>query len=86
MSSELLETRKDSNKHIIEEIVRQFGYLPQIIRRCTVRKIYNLNIVSTDFRNIKYSVIKFQEKPFSRDQAVPRGRTETDSGHEEGQT
>ena len=79
---------EDLNKHIIEETVRQVGYLPQIIRRCTVRKIYNLNIVSTDFRNISYSDIKFQKKkkPFSRDQVVPCGRTETDSGHEEGET
>jgi hypothetical protein len=29
---------EDLNKHIIEKIVRQVGYLPQIIRRCTVKK------------------------------------------------
>jgi hypothetical protein len=28
MSTELLETCRDSNKHIIEEIVHQVGHLP----------------------------------------------------------
>jgi len=30
---------KDSNKHILEEIVRQVWLPTRIIRRCTVRKI-----------------------------------------------
>jgi hypothetical protein len=29
-STELLETRTDSNKHTIEEIMRQVGYLPEL--------------------------------------------------------
>jgi hypothetical protein len=30
MSTELLETCRDSNKHAIEKIVRQVGHLPEL--------------------------------------------------------
>ena len=39
MSTELLETCRGLKKHIIEEIVRQFGHLPEACIKCWISSV-----------------------------------------------
>jgi len=44
MSTELLETCRGCNKHVIEEIVRQVGYLSELYKDARSEKISDLTL------------------------------------------